>query len=106
MGMPGNCPESKPKETHTCQEYYSLCAAMLILTSSGLLPAEEMQTPATHFTIEKHGRLIEDPPGMPKPGPYYTAFAAMGEVPDSLNLSAPKSTELAPNEQQSDSRRP
>jgi S-formylglutathione hydrolase FrmB len=43
---------------------------------------ERIAGPATHFTFEKKGVLIETPAGMPKPGPYYTVLVRMAEVPD------------------------
>ncbi len=46
------------------------------------LPAQEETAPQTHFSFERHGRLIPHPPGMPKPGPYYTCLVKMDEVAD------------------------
>jgi len=56
-------------------------AAVLIIVASTPLSADEPDARATHFTFKKHGKLIDTPPEMPKPGPYYTTLVNMEEVP-------------------------
>jgi len=42
--------------------------------------AESAQSSGFHFVLEKKGKLISRPEGMPKPGPYYTTLVKMDEM--------------------------
>ncbi|MBN2310713.1 MAG: hypothetical protein JXR94_17200 [Candidatus Hydrogenedentes bacterium] len=60
----------------------AVLAVLLVPAAAGGQDASRAGQDArtTHFAFEKHGQLIPHPPGMPKPGPYYTSLVDMKDV--------------------------
>lgn len=59
---------------------FSALCALCALSPNALDAGRERS--ATHFTFERQGQLLPDPPKMPAPGPYYTCLVEMKGVRD------------------------